>query len=102
MKIGDMLMAASNFKFDPNQYKNEDCCSICLEDFKQEENVICLPCNRQHIFHSDCIVPWVRQNNNCPLCKAEITPQAIEMAQKNSDTNRNNDPNLRSGKSNAF
>ena len=45
-------------------------CSICLEIFKNNESVISLPCN--HIFHHECIQTWLKNSNNCPLCRQII------------------------------
>ena len=33
-------------------------CSVCMEDFKLNEEVRKLPCD--HHFHTDCIVPWLK------------------------------------------
>jgi len=45
----------------------EQCCSICLEPYKQGELLTQLPC--QHFFHVDCIAGWMNQATNCPLCR---------------------------------
>ncbi|GAA0170097.1 hypothetical protein LIER_24435 [Lithospermum erythrorhizon] len=54
--------------------KNEDgqilSCAICLEDFEVQEFVTSTPCN--HMFHSDCIVPWVKAQGRCPICRFAI------------------------------
>lgn len=42
-------------------------CAVCLEDFEPKEKVMLTPCN--HMFHEDCIVPWVKSNAQCPVCR---------------------------------
>ena len=42
-------------------------CAICLEDFKLEEEVMLTPCS--HMFHENCIVPWVKSHAQCPICR---------------------------------
>jgi hypothetical protein len=45
-------------------------CTICLEDFINNDIVIYLPCC--HFFHKKCIIKWVKKNATCPLCKLDI------------------------------
>ena len=45
-------------------------CTICLEDFRNNDNVIFLPCF--HIFHKKCIFKWIEKDATCPLCKINI------------------------------
>lgn len=46
-------------------------CSICLEAFTAGETIkrisVC-----QHRYHGSCIDPWIRDNNNCPLCRRVV------------------------------
>ena len=44
-------------------------CSVCWDDFKLEEEVRQLKC--EHIFHEDCIIPWLELHNTCPVCRTE-------------------------------
>lgn len=34
---------------------------------KLDEPVLELPC--QHIFHRDCLVPWLERHRTCPICR---------------------------------
>ena len=52
-------------------------CVICLEDFKNGDVVIYLPC--LHVFHKDCLLEWFRGHDFCPLCKLKLTSQNIGM-----------------------
>ena len=50
----------------------ENNCSICLEEFKNEDILKKLNCT--HIFHKDCLGIWINNNNNktCPLCRRVV------------------------------
>ncbi|KIE01038.1 Zinc finger, RING/FYVE/PHD-type, partial [Metarhizium majus ARSEF 297] len=56
-------------------------CSICIDAMKEGEVATYLPC--KHWFHDECIVPWLKQHNTCPVCR---TP--IEKGQQRQENNR--------------
>ncbi|KAL5147716.1 E3 ubiquitin-protein ligase RNF133 [Glycine soja] len=60
-------------------------CAICLEDFDPSEEVMLTPCN--HMFHEDCIVPWLTSKGQCPVCRFVI----CEIGRGNHSSFNNND-----------
>ena len=67
---------ASIYVISNNEKSKNVSCSICLEDFQNNEEIICLVCS--HGFHEHCIFSLARSISpcykklNCPLCKKEI------------------------------
>jgi hypothetical protein len=50
-------------------------CVICLNEFKDGDDVIQLKCSKKHIFHVDCLSEWIKSDHNmhgCPMCRAKI------------------------------
>lgn len=46
-------------------------CTICLEDYvRDEEFAITNEC--KHVFHSECILRWLEQHNECPICRKQV------------------------------
>jgi hypothetical protein len=77
-------------KFDPTQNVAFEACAICMKDYTSKDEIICLPCDDKHYFHAKCISEWLKRNNNCPLCKATITQEALneQKAKRNSNKRR--------------
>ena len=47
-------------------------CVICLEDFKNYDKSIYLPCF--HLFHEKCITDWINMRKGfCPVCRSKIS-----------------------------
>eukprot|EP00177_Eucheuma_denticulatum_P000338 GFKZ01000581.1.p1 GENE.GFKZ01000581.1~~GFKZ01000581.1.p1 ORF type:complete len:683 (+),score=51.42 GFKZ01000581.1:155-2050(+) len=56
---------------DSDLQSEEEECLICLSPFERGEFVRQLQC--KHMYHSDCLDPWLIQNNaSCPTCRADV------------------------------
>ena len=45
-------------------------CCICLNDIEKNEETVLLPCG--HMFHWNCCLTWLKNNNTCPMCRFEL------------------------------
>ncbi|KAG2603632.1 hypothetical protein PVAP13_4NG000500 [Panicum virgatum] len=45
-------------------------CAVCMDDFHLGSAAKQLPC--KHVFHKDCILPWLDLHSSCPVCRFEL------------------------------
>mmetsp|Transcript_2204 Transcript_2204/g.3671 ORF Transcript_2204/g.3671 Transcript_2204/m.3671 type:complete len:384 (+) Transcript_2204:180-1331(+) len=45
-------------------------CPVCLDEMKVRDVVKRLPC--KHMFHPNCVIPWLERHNSCPTCRYEL------------------------------
>ena len=63
------------------QFDFENVCVICFDNFTTEaRGTLQLSCS--HVFHSDCIVTWLRRRQTCPLCKRDVDVTFIKEERK--------------------
>jgi len=62
-------------------------CSVCFENFELDEDVKKLPCN--HLYHPQCIDPWLVQHNTCPICRKPAGTDAPRSNRRNRENPQN-------------
>ncbi|KAG6675065.1 putative RING-H2 finger protein ATL71 [Carya illinoinensis] len=63
----------SQYKLQNSSWGASSSCSICLDDYKESDVLQLLP-DCGHLFHPNCIHPWLRMHPNCPLCRNTLVP----------------------------
>ena len=81
-------------------------CSICLIEFEPGAKVYQLACHKTHMFHDECYIAYLKQNENlqalCPVCRTPIDKEkAVKIEIQDSRPNIN-DPDPFADNANFF
>ena len=70
--------------------QNDQQCSICLCNYKDNDIKVKLPCPCEHVFHKNCIYKWLENSEICPLCKTNVKNEKKGENEKNKNIINNN------------
>ncbi|KAL1223731.1 E3 ubiquitin-protein ligase RING1-like [Cardamine amara subsp. amara] len=73
------ITALPTVKITPQHLTNDmSQCTVCMEEFIVGGEATELPC--KHIYHNNCIIPWLRLHNSCPICRRDLPPPVNNVA----------------------
>lgn len=82
----------------------ENSCAVCKEEFIIDEECLLMPC--KHHFHGECLLPWLKERNSCPVCRYELPTDDEDFEErKKQKLNRainNNNSNIRNNSSSTI
>ncbi|KAK4344835.1 hypothetical protein RND71_035011 [Anisodus tanguticus] len=66
-------------RINPTMLENDPVipCPVCKDNFLLDMIVKVLPC--KHMYHPDCILPWLEMNNSCPVCRFRLPTEEDEI-----------------------
>jgi len=75
----------------------ESACAVCKDDFKNGDKLIQFPCPNKHLYHRECIHPWLKLHNSCPVCRHELATddewyERMKQFRTNMNTDTDNGP----------
>jgi len=50
--------------------ESHDLCLVCQDNYQIGDEALKLPCH--HLYHKDCLLPWLKSRNTCPTCRYEL------------------------------
>jgi hypothetical protein len=56
-------------------------CPVCLGAFRLGETVRLLPMCL-HLYHVECIDPWLDAHSTCPICRSDTVPRIDDVARR--------------------
>ena len=54
------MLCLNQASFNSVSFQGSDECAFCMERFEVGQEIIALPCDIRHFFHSNCILAWSR------------------------------------------
>ena len=69
----------------------ENSCPVCKDEFVINEECLLMPC--EHHFHKNCLIPWLKERNSCPVCRFELPTDDEDFERRKKEKLNNNNSN---------
>ena len=47
-------------------------CVVCQAELETGEEVTYMPTPCHHVYHVECLTPWLEKHSECPMCRAKV------------------------------
>ncbi|GJJ71206.1 E3 ubiquitin-protein ligase RNF115/126 [Entomortierella parvispora] len=91
----EVINSIPQHKITPEELDAKTECSVCQDKFTEQD--VCLQLKCKHIFHDDCIKPWLKTSATCPTCRCSLIPDdetARRPPQDSAESSVSSSPNL--------
>lgn len=62
--------------------QDDDPPEMALDGNEQQDQLVMMPC--KHLFHYDCLVPWLKTSGTCPVCRVSLESKSAESSEPSS------------------
>lgn len=80
-----LIDSMPTIKITHRHLRRDSHCPVCKDKFELGSEAREMPC--KHLYHSDCIIPWLTQHNSCPVCRQELPPQVFDGGSRSGSSN---------------
>lgn len=92
--------AMPTVKINQRHLRGDSHCPVCKDRFELGSEAREMPC--KHLYHSDCITPWLVQHNSCPVCRLELPSQGSGSNTRSRSSNQNSSSGARDSENNNY
>lgn len=85
----DSNRLSSTYK-DANEEIDDDDPPEVIPTEEQQDELMMMPC--KHLFHLDCLLPWLQTNGTCPVCRVSLQTDQDKNKDKQRSSADSNDP----------